>query len=584
MKVWGFTPFGLRVESCVKTKFMGNKPTLKIILRDGSELVCTPDHLIMTRVGWKEACMLTMEDSIAGNMIFPRDVIGDDEKYWELVSNNLNLEMITMQGRIKTLAFARILGYILAKPLVNFFMVSFETEDDLVIFLDDMRLLISDYTPLRHGKYTCLLPKKFITWISFLEGNLFYEFPKFIHDAPMSFIKEFLGGLIGGNGVYDHAREIIKFDTLPEKMSEIQTLLKKVGVGYRDPNYTIFNFDIYEFSNIIGIKYSINKQTCISKIITYHRMIKYQDNPVNISNWIQKIGDPDVHMVIPTIFRNAPVYYLPIDQIIPWSSENVYDITVENVSSFVANGLIVHNCGIVYSQVDMPFTSEGITPDLILNPNCIPSRMTINQLLECILGKSCCMEGEYGDSTAFVENDSTEQDVLVHDPTIAAQKLADELGMRLSGNGYSRKGEELMYCGFTGQVLGNIFIGPVYYQRLKHLVSDKMHARAQGPVTTFTRQPLEGRSKDGGLKFGEMERDSIIAHGASKFLKERLCEQSDPYKIVVCNKCGNFATTQYKCNACQTDLVSVVDFPYSSKLLVQELQAMCIKTKIDVGN
>jgi DNA-directed RNA polymerase II subunit RPB2 len=125
-----------------------------------------------------------------------------------------------------------------------------------------------------------------------------------------------------------------------------------------------------------------------------------------------------------------------------------------------------------------------------------------------------------------------------------------------------------------------VFIGTVYYQRLKHLVSDKIHARAKGPNATLTRQPMEGRSRDGGLRFGEMERDSMIAHGTARFLKERLFDESDPYNVMVCEKCGNIATTRTECKICSTDKLSNVNIPYVSKLVIQELNAMLIKCKI----
>jgi DNA-directed RNA polymerase II subunit RPB2 len=220
--------------------------------------------------------------------------------------------------------------------------------------------------------------------------------------------------------------------------------------------------------------------------------------------------------------------------------------------------------GMTYRQEDMPFTISGITPDIIINPHCIPSRMTINQLLETVLGKSCCIEGTYGDATAFTSSS-----------TNIAEKLCNRLGM----NGYERTGKELLTNGFTGEPMGMYFIGPVYYQRLKHLVSDKLHARATGPMTTMTRQPLEGRSRDGGLRFGEMERDCMIAHGTSRFLQERLFEQSDKYSVVICNECGEFATTATQCSSCNTDNVCRVAMPYVSKLLFQELNALMIRTK-----
>lgn len=243
------------------------------------------------------------------------------------------------------------------------------------------------------------------------------------------------------------------------------------------------------------------------------------------------------------------------------------DRTPEVGDKFASRAAQKGTCGAQYRQEDMPFTAEGIVPDIIINPHCIPSRMTINQLMESVLGKASLLSGTYGDATPFTGD--SEQ---------IGEQICDQLGL----HGYERTGKEVLMNGHTGEVMGSYFIGPVYYQRLKHLVGDKMHARASGAVTTLTRQPLEGRSREGGLRFGEMERDCMISHGTSMFLKERLCDQSDPYKAPICNTCGNISTTKTMCKNCNDDNVSMVGMPYASKLVLQELNAMCIKTKIDV--
>lgn len=152
----------------------------------------------------------------------------------------------------------------------------------------------------------------------------------------------------------------------------------------------------------------------------------------------------------------------------------------------------------------MPFTCEGIIPDLIINPHAIPSRMTIAHLIECQLSKVSSLRGMEGDATPFT-------DVTV-----------DSVSSLLRDEGYQSRGFEVMYNGHTGRKLvAQVFLGPTYYQRLRHMVDDKIHARARGPVQILTRQPVEGRARDGGLRFGEMERDCMISHGASAFLKER---------------------------------------------------------------
>ena len=177
--------------------------------------------------------------------------------------------------------------------------------------------------------------------------------------------------------------------------------------------------------------------------------------------------------------------------------------------------------GITYRQEDMPFTAEGLTPDIIINPHAIPSRMTIAHLIECLLSKVGATKGLEGDATPFT-------DVTV-----------DSVSDILRDAGYQSRGFEVMYQGHTGRKLrAQVFLGPTYYQRLRHMVDDKIHARARGPVQILTRQPVEGRARDGGLRFGEMERDCMIAHGAGAFLKERLFEVSDAFRVHICEICG----------------------------------------------
>ena len=228
--------------------------------------------------------------------------------------------------------------------------------------------------------------------------------------------------------------------------------------------------------------------------------------------------------------------------------------------------------GITYRQEDMPFTSEGITPDLIMNPHAIPSRMTVGHIIECLQSKVSALKGEIGDSTPF--NNS-----------VNVKSISDVL----NHYGYHKHGNEVMYNGFTGRkIRTQIFIGPTYYQRLKHMVEDKIHARSRGPVQLLNRQPMEGRSRDGGLRFGEMERDCQIAHGAASFLKERLFDVSDPYPIQICNDCGlivvsNLQNNTFRCSSCDNRInVSQVNLPYACKLLFQELMGMSICPRIGI--
>ncbi|KAJ1480581.1 DNA-directed RNA polymerase II subunit RPB2 [Baffinella frigidus] len=227
--------------------------------------------------------------------------------------------------------------------------------------------------------------------------------------------------------------------------------------------------------------------------------------------------------------------------------------------------------GITYRQDDMPFTCEGISPDLIVNPHAIPSRMTIGHLIETLLGKVGCLTGHEGDATPF-------NGVNVKD-------VSDMLHVR----GYQRHGNERLYNGHTGRPLvAMINFGPTYYQRLKHMVDDKIHSRARGPTQMLNRQPMEGRARDGGLRFGEMERDCMIAHGSANVLREKLFVQSDGYMTHVCQDCGliaiaNLDRNRYACPnqvTCRNSTIQMIEIPYAAKLLFQELMAMQIAPRL----
>lgn len=225
--------------------------------------------------------------------------------------------------------------------------------------------------------------------------------------------------------------------------------------------------------------------------------------------------------------------------------------------------------GMIYTQEEMPFTKDGLVPDMIINPHAIPSRMTIAQLMECLMSKAACMHNCEGNGSPF-------QNLSVEDIAAALEQA-----------GMERYGNELMYNPRTGEQINTpIFIGPTYYQRLKHMVKDKIHSRSScGPVVLITRQPAEGRARDGGLRLGEMEVECNWAHGISSFLKERIMECSDNYRVFVCKKCKMMANVNpdkniYMCKGCKnTTQFAEVRIPYASKLLLQEIQSMSIGTK-----
>ncbi|KAI0124940.1 hypothetical protein BJ170DRAFT_482699 [Xylariales sp. AK1849] len=223
--------------------------------------------------------------------------------------------------------------------------------------------------------------------------------------------------------------------------------------------------------------------------------------------------------------------------------------------------------GIIVDQEDMPFADSGLCPDIIMNPHGFPSRMTVGKLLECLTGKAAVVKGrkDFGFGDAFRSHP------------------LEEMSRNLVDAGFSWEGKDYFTSGITGEPLqAYIFNGPIYYQRLKHMVQDKMHSRSRGPRAILTRQPTEGRSRDGGLRLGEMERDCLIAYGASQLLLERLMTSSDGTDVDICQKCGLFGYKGY-CNTCRTSReVAKMTMPYAAKLLVQELISMNVGVRLQL--
>jgi DNA-directed RNA polymerase subunit B len=230
--------------------------------------------------------------------------------------------------------------------------------------------------------------------------------------------------------------------------------------------------------------------------------------------------------------------------------------------------------GMLISQADMPYTPKGVVPDIILNPHALPSRMTIGQIMEALAGKYAALTGKIADATPFIET-----------PKI------NEIKKGILESGFLPDGTEVVYDGRTGQKVKNrVLFGVVYYQKLHHMVADKMHARARGPVQILTRQPTEGRAREGGLRFGEMERDCLIGFGTAMLIKDRLLDNSDKVTVYVCDQCGYIGwydrnKNKYVCpiHGDKTTLHPVT-VSYAFKLLLQELMSMVIAPKLILGD
>lgn len=243
----------------------------------------------------------------------------------------------------------------------------------------------------------------------------------------------------------------------------------------------------------------------------------------------------------------------------------------EKLASICAQKSII---SILANSWDMPFTSDGMVPDLIMSPLAFPSRMTINQILSMIIGRIRCEDPTFSDDCSPFTYQSTDK-----------QSSTEILSLKLKELGFNPYGTQIMYDGMTGeQINSEIFIGPTYYQRLKHIVSEKIYARNKGPLNILTRQPTSGRSNLGGIKLGNMEIDALMAHGISSELISRITKCADEFYIYVCDICSHLSNDigEY-CKQCENGKYKKTLIPYISKLIFQELNAMGIKTQININ-
>jgi intein/homing endonuclease len=607
-KVLSFDNNGIIKSHSIGMESKGIKDTIKLTLIDGRELICTPDHKIRVFENneyiWKEAKDLTFDDKILMGIQGTQDIKDEDEKEWSLEMGSIKLTMENDIQREKSLAFARLLGYILSDGTISFTRntnisrVNMGTLIDANLILDDIQLLtgkrpaITDnISSLNNSKtYVIALPDDFTRNMSKLknltigrrttqEANL----PEFIFTSPKSIIREFIAGLMGGDGWMPHYSSskkttfsTVKFsqsiceeykESLEKKMNDLVKLMKCIDVeanvvrmrnsekhcqSYIDRPRISIELQVKSneaFRKNIGFRYCIDKALrlevacvyenyCNQVKIQHDNMIKrvieiIDETPRNKTDNFKggSIIEKSLDIARTELYKDTKVlneYYSLLTPNLVGNRRKKNRSTNCNIFKYnymtTAKDFVeMCNCDYWYDKKNyilkrdathVPFyqlsllkkeqylEKEVFDIGVMVNhafianghavSNCQPSRMTCGQLVECLASKEAAINGHFVDGTPFSDYD-------IKEPMKILEKL-----------GYSKHGTEIMYNGMTGQKMeAEIFIGPTYQVRLKHMVHDKVHGRARGPRQALTRQPLEGRSRDGGLKIGEIKFVSV---------------------------------------------------------------------------
>jgi len=404
----------------------------------------------------------------------------------------------------------------------------------------------------------CLIDKRLINYIKPLSvGAIHKSLPAWVWHLTSEQCRTLIHGMMLGDG-HTMANGTRRYDTSSQQLAnDFQRLCLHAGYS---TNITVKYGAGHEATIVKGDR---KGEVIRSTVDAYRLTIIEKQNTPKVNKNIKPNGDDRHDSWVP---YEGKVYCCRV--------EGPGAVYVRRNGTPVWSGNSRHGqkgtMGMILNPEDMPQTASGIVPDIIINPHAIPSRMTIAQLMETLMSKIGCMAGSLGDGSPF---GPTTVDGL-------ATMMRDTYGMEPYGN-------EIMYNGYTGrQMETSIFIGPCYYQRLRHCSADKMHSRASGPLVMLTRQPAEGRAREGGLRFGEMERDAVISHGAAEFLKERLMECSDSFSCYSCKDCGLLAVVNpeqgiWSCRGCTNTLgFSHVHIPYATKLLLQELETMNIASRM----
>ena len=533
-----------------------DKKIFKLRTISGREIVATDDHKFMTTEGWCEVQNMEINKTLVGTMdILDKAVFEMVESIVE-VDNRLISDITVESENHSFIAGNNFLSSNCAqgKQAMGVYSTNYDKRYDKTAYV-----LTSPSRPL--------VDTRLMNWLDLVK----IPSGQVIHVAIMSYTgynQE--DSVLVNKGSID--RGMFATTIYHTEKDEDKTITRLVSRCKPDPTKTkgikYGNYDKIDSTGFVPKNTLLEDHTIIiSKVVNIKenrndptKQIKYEDQSKSV-----RTGGEEIYVDSNVQCRNGDGYNCAKVRMRTFRKPCIGD-------KFSSRHGQKGTCGLIIPECDMPYTKNGLKPDIIINPHAIPSRMTIGQLKETLLGKVLVHLGLFGDGTSFGDLDVK---------TIA-EKLQDQ--------GYESYGNEVMYDGLTGeQFQTSIFIGPVFYQRLKHMVNDKQHSRSIGPMVNLTRQPAEGRSRDGGFRIGEMERDVMLAHGISRFCRERLYDVSDKYSVHVCKKCGmiaqyndegnamlgKFNFSVHKCSICDnmTDF-AYAEIPYAFKLMAQELQTI----------
>lgn len=495
----------------------GHSPILRLTRKDKKTIDCTPDHKFLIwengrKMVWKQAKDIVIKkDKLVCGVDLPLDETCPLEKNWLVRFGDFTFDTKEDSGRSTSLALFRLMGYLFGSVLHPKNPIGEkDLENDLDLIPERLNLEVS------HGQCGFELLSR--------------------TDIPKSLVREFLASFWCVVAELDENKKCLLWKTTKENTIVVSKIVR-ILLG-------VFDIDcsVKETKDTDEIILSINDPSLFISTIGVRYDVDMMFRLTLFKAWILS-GD----------VRSFPDFW----------KDSVWAITGHMsfwVSEIVEREFLLGSAPVYCIGV---FTTHTFLAESMVVQNCIPSRMTINQLMESLGGKSAAMKGKFRYSTTFSSHSTN---------------VVDSMKKELMDMGYEKNGNEWMISGITGKPMdAEIFIGPCYYHRLKHLVGSKIHARNHGKVSQLTQQPLEGRSRDGGLRFGEMERDAMISHGNSRFLLERLFDMSDPFRVPVCRECGAMPPNNTVCSVCDGTDIVLIPLPYACKLLFQELNAMGIR-------